>query len=307
MTEDKQKKKRQNRQYVVELEEPGHKLAYTLGTLGGLALAAVLTRGFEGLMGRAAAPRVRPESGGEPADARPGRLRRDLHEQDELLELEDAVLDAFLDDEVLGERGIDVGCISQGIVELSGSVYTRAEATHAMAVAQRVQGVSTVVNRMEIEDERARVHPRDDSDQEGFEMSGAEWTGNQSGMGSRRQGRETDPDRPDDSHQQREEALEQADRAQFADEGHYGWPRVGERDEVQSPDRHHYREDELDNQSPYGKHAVAQGSQDSGPPQAMNSQSRVGEGLKPGTELRLEQSDVPVKPHQHPTTERPGQ
>ena len=303
MTQDTQKKKRQNRQYVVELEEPDHKLAYSLGALGGLALAAVLTRGFEGLVGRQAATRIRQSNGGAPAQFRPGRLTRDLREQDELLELEDAVLDVFLDDEVLGERGIDVGCISRGIVELSGSVFTRDEAARAMAVAQRVEGVSTVVNRMEIEDERERLHPRFDPD-EGFEMSGSEWTGNLSGMGRRRQGRETDPDRPDDSHAMREEAIEQADRSQFADEGHHSRPRVGERDEVQSTDRQHYREDELDNQSPYGKHAVPQGSPD-GPPQAMNSQSRVGEGLKPGTELRLEQTDLPVKPHQHPSTERP--
>ncbi|HEV3051022.1 MAG TPA: hypothetical protein VGX50_11980, partial [Longimicrobium sp.] len=128
---------------------------------------------------------------------------------------------------------------------------------------------------------------------------------NQVGMGRRRQGSDTDPDRPDDSRLQKEEAIEQADRAQFADEGHYGWPRVGERDEVQEANRTNYSEDELDNQSPYGKHAVPQGNQDDGPPQALNSQSRVGEGLKPGTELALEAADVPVKPHQHPTTERP--
>ena len=54
-----------------------------------------------------------------------------------------------------------------------------------------------------------------------------------------------------------------------------------------------YREDELDNQDPYGKHAVSTPEQ----PQAMHSHSRVGEGLKPGTELALEGSDVPVKPH----------
>jgi BON domain len=304
MTQDTQKKKRTEREYVVELEEPGkHRLAYTLGALGGLALGAVLLRGFEGLVGREAATRIRRSNGGAPAQFRPGRLVREPRDQDELLLLEDAVLDAFLEDEILGERGIDVGAISLGIVELSGSVFTRAEAAHAVAVAQGVEGVATVVNRMEIEDERERLHPRFDSDDEGFEMSGAEWTGNQSGMGRRRQGRDTDPSRPDDSHYQREEAIEQADRAQFADEGHYGWPRVGERDEVQSPNRTNFSEDELDNQSPYGKHAVPQGSQDDGPPQALNSQSRVGEGLKPGVELRLEQSDVPVKPHQHPSTD----
>lgn len=309
MTQDTQKKKRQNREYVVELEEPQqHRLAYTLGALGGLALGAWLVRnverGIEELAGREAATRIRRSNGGAPAQFRPGRLRREQRDQDELLLLEDAVLDAFLDDEVLSERGIDVGAISRGIIELSGSVFTRAEAAHAVAVAQGVDGVATVVNRMEIEDERERLRPRFDTSERGFDMSGAEWTGNQSGMGSRRQGRETDPDRPDDSHFQREEALEQADRAQFEDEGHYGWPRVGERDEVQEPNRTHYEEDELDNQSPFGKHAVPQGSQDEGPPQALNAQSRVGEGLKPGVELNLEAADLPVKPHQHPSTDR---
>ncbi|HEX2076216.1 MAG TPA: BON domain-containing protein [Longimicrobium sp.] len=298
--------KRQNRQYVVELEEPrGHGLLYTLGAIGGVAIGTMLARSLEGLVGREASTRIRQAGGGAPAEFRPGRLRRPPRDQEQLLALEDAVLDAFLRDEVLCECGIDVGAISRGIVELSGSVWTRDESHRAMEVARRVDGVETVVNRMEIESERERLHPRFDTSDEGFQMSGAEWTGNQSGMGRRRQGHETDPARPDDSHYQREEALEQADRAQFADEGHYGWPRVGERDEVQSADRTHYREDELDNQDPFGKHAVPQGNQDDGPPQALNTQSRVGEGLKPGIELALEAADVPVKPHGHPTTERP--
>lgn len=289
-------------EYVVELEEPGnHRLAYTLGALGGLVLGGLLLRGFEGALGREVVNRLRrgkDDGGGAPAQA-PGRLRRELEDQDELLLLEDAVLDAFLDDRVLRDRGIDVGAISLGIIELSGTVFNRDEAHHAVAVAQGVEGVQTVVNRMEIEDERARMHPQD-TDDRGFDMS-TEWTGNQSGMGRRRQGRETDPSRPDDSHYQREEALEQADRAQFADEGHYGWPRVGERDEVQSANRTNFSEDELDNQSPYGKHAVPQGNQDDGPPQALNSQARVGEGLKPGVELNLEAADLPLKPHQDPS------
>ena len=54
-----------------------------------------------------------------------------------------------------------------------------------------------------------------------------------------------------------------------------------------------YEEDELDNQSPHGKHAGSEPEQ----PQDLRARSRVGEGLKPGTELRLERSDLPVKPH----------
>jgi hypothetical protein len=311
--ESQDKPRRQNRQFVVELEETGGNrgLMYALGTIGGLALGALVLRGL-GL--QEAVEREAPEQEQEPpqrqrtqprAEFRAVGVRRAPRDQHALMALEDAVLDAFLNDARLRDCGIDVGAISRGIVELSGSVWTREEAQRAMSVAHGVEGVDTVVNRMEIEAERERLHPRDDFDDEGLKMSGAEWTGNQSGMGRRRQGSDTDPARPDDSQFQREEALEQADRAQFADEGHYGWPRVGERDEVQEANRTNFSEDELDNQSPFGKHAIPQGDPTEGPPQAMNSESRVGEGLKPGTELALEAADLPVKPHQHPTTERP--
>lgn len=314
--EPRERPRRQNRQYVVELEESGNtRLMYTLGALGGVAIGTLLLRAFG--VGRGedegeaetevetavrAPERERPAA--PPARFRPARLHRPPREQSALAALEDAVLDAFMGDDALRECGIDVGAISPGIVELSGSVWTREQGQRAVAVAQGVHGVQTVVNRMELEPERTRTRPRYDSD-EGMEMSGSEWTGNQVGMGSRRQGRDTDPDRTDDSHHQREDAIEQADRAQFADEGYHHRPRNAERDEVQDANRTGFREDELDNQTPYGQHAVPQGNQDDGPPQTLNSQSRVGEGLKPGTELALEAADVPVKPHGHSSPERP--
>ncbi|WP_420127503.1 BON domain-containing protein [Longimicrobium sp.] len=308
--DEQQKPKRQNRQFVVELEETGggRGLMYTLGAIGGLAIGALVMRGL-GLKEAVQAEgydeaEPAPEPRRQPAQFRPVGVRRAPRDQEALLALEDAVLDAFLEDDRLRECGIDVGAISHGIVELSGSVWTREEAQRAMSVAHAVQGVDTVVNRMEIEDERGRLHPRDDSDDEGFEMSG-EWTGHQSGMGSRRQGDQTDPNRRDDSHVMREDSLEQADRSQFADEGLHSQPRVGDPHDGAAPNPTNFREDELDNQSPFGKHAIPQGSPDDGPPQAMNAQSRVGEGLKPGTELALEAADVPVKPHQQPGTERP--
>lgn len=276
------------REYVVELEEAGrHRLAYTLGTLGGVALGALMLRGLKELVGREAAPVAR-------ARFRPGRLRRPPEVQDALLRLEDAVLDAFADDGVLANRGIDVGAISEGIVELSGSVVTRAEAAHAMAVAQGVAGVSTVVNRMEAEDERRRAFSGVDAGT----GSGGEWTGHQSGMGTRRQGHETDPDRTDDSHLQREIALDDADRAQFADEGYYD--RMGPSRDGGAPRPGRFREDELDNQSPFGRNASP------AQPQALNSQARVGQGLQPGVELNLEAADLPVKPHQHSPPPRDG-
>jgi hypothetical protein len=118
--------------------------------------------------------------------------------------------------------------------------------------------------------------------------------GNMIGMGSRRQGRETDPDRPDDSQSIEGGALEAADRDQFADEGYGARPRIAERPEVQQPvNRTNFNEDELDNQDPHGKHAAV--TLDSAP-QQLNAEGQVGEGLKPGVKLALEQADIPVKP-----------
>ena len=268
------------REYVVELEEAGrHRLAYTLGTLGGVALGALMLRGLRELVGREEAPVAR-------ARFRPGRLRRPPEVRDALVRLEDAVLDAFTGDGVLANRGIDVGAISEGIVELSGSVATRAEAAHAMAVAQGVAGVSTVVNRMEAEDERRRASSGADVGT----GAGGEWTGLRSGMGTRRQGRDTDPTRTDDSQSQREIALDDADRTQFGDEGYFDRMGSGPGGSAR-PAR--FREDELDNQSPFGQHASP------AQPPALNSQARVGQGIKPGVELNLEAADLPVKPHQH--------
>ncbi|MBB4635203.1 BON domain-containing protein [Longimicrobium terrae] len=303
--------KRPNEQYVVELEEPSGSrgLVYALGALGGLVIAGFLARGAGAEVfaevGQRLRDRARPSQpqagGGEDADASfsgPARLVRNPEEDSALLDLEDEVLDAFLDDEVLSARGIDVGAISHGIVELSGEVWTREDARRAVAVAQSVHGVETVINRMEIGEERSRLRGREDLpyafyDEDG-EMSGSEWTGNNSGMGGRRQGRDTDPDRSDDSQHMREVEIEKADRAQFADEGYHNRPRNAERDEVQEANRTNFSEDELDNQSPYGKHAIPVPEQ----PQAMNSQSRVGEEMKPGVRLRLEQSDVPLNERQ---------
>ncbi|CAA9374444.1 MAG: hypothetical protein AVDCRST_MAG89-4873, partial [uncultured Gemmatimonadetes bacterium] len=102
------------------------------------------------------------------------------------------------------------------------------------------------------------------------------------------------PDRPDDSQTILGGALEEADRDQFADEGYGSRPLNAERSEVQQPvNRTNFSEDELDNQDPHGKHAAV--TLDSAP-QQLNAQGQVGEGLKPGVELALEQADLPVKP-----------
>ena len=290
-----------------ERREPDYRtdaLTFVLGAAGGFAIGMILsgrTRPATGrvrelggnLRGRAEELRTRAR--GMASRFRPGRLRRELQEQTELTSLEDAVLDAFLADELLGERGIDVGAISRGIIELSGSVWTEEEADRAVRAAQRVPGVETVVNRLDVEDDGHR-HGRGPLRDDESARRETRWTGLGSGMGRRRQGRETDPDRPDDSQHIREVSLEHTDRGEFEQESGHSRPRMAARSEVQGGRPERYREDELDNEEPVGPHTYG------GVPREprgsdLNARSRVGEGPKPGTELRLEEADLPVKPH----------
>lgn len=272
-------------------------LTFVLGAAGGFAVGMLLS-------GRARPERVR-ELGGTLRDRardvasrfRPARLRRAVGEQGELQALEDAVLDAFLADDVLGERGIDVGAISRGIIELSGAVWTEEEAQRAVAAARRVPGVDTVVNRLDVEDDGHRHGRWPLKDDEAAQRE-ARWTGLRSGMGRRRQGRETDPETSDDSQHQHERALEKADRDEFEWAGYAARPKMGERPEVQEgPGRVDYSEGELDNQEPTGSHTRATPQEPDQDVRNLRTTARVGEGPKPGEELRLEAADVPVKPH----------
>jgi hypothetical protein len=278
-----------------EMDAGQNALIFAMGAAGGLALGMALSRRTAPQQGaRRLGSELRERARTVTRNLRPARLRRMAVEQDELTTLEDAVLDSFLADDLLSERGIDVGAISRGIVELSGSVWTAAESDRAVRVASGVGGVRTVVNRLAVEDE-TRGRPRAGM-AAGGENALQRDTGRTGGMGRRRQGRETDPDRPDDSQHQSERALNEADRDQWSNEelAHTSSKETEHPGEPRKPWQKEYREDELDNQDPHGKHADL--TLDA-PPQALNPEVRVGVGLKPGEELALEQADVPVKPH----------
>ncbi|HEV7591239.1 MAG TPA: BON domain-containing protein, partial [Longimicrobium sp.] len=160
----------------------GNALLFALGAAGGIALGLLLARAVPVEPVRQAGARLRERARGVSDRFASGRPRRAVDEADPLAALEDAVLDAFLRDPVLSERGIDVGCIGEGVIELSGSVWSAEEGERAVKLARAVDGVETVVNRMDVEragNERWEGH-----------MAG-EWTGRQVGMGQRRQGEQT--------------------------------------------------------------------------------------------------------------------
>lgn len=116
-----------------------------------------------------------------------------------LARLEDEVTDALAADPFLGQRPIQVGALASGIVELSGRVYDEWEAERAVAVAQRTAGVRTVLNRLDrdtLESHLTNTRLRHDAGDPA--LNETHWYGLRVGMGQRRQGAETDPDRRDD-------------------------------------------------------------------------------------------------------------
>jgi len=220
-----------------------------------------------------------------PRRLRPARLHRLAAEQEELDNLEDSVLHRFRSDPLLSERAIDIGAISPGIVEVTGSVATEAESDQATALASGVAGVRTVVNRLEVDMAARRGGLRRRSGSEDGMASFANPEGRVGSMGRRRQSTSTEPDQRDDAQALRWEALAKADREQFEDECYVGIDGV----EVAAEQAAGFREDELDNQDPHGKHArVTLDAQ----PQHLNSDARVGEGLKPGVARSLRVNDA---------------
>lgn len=109
------------------------------------------------------------------------------------------IASAISSDADLAGRGIAVGRLGDGIVELSGTVDTEHEARRAVEIAQDVPGVRTVLNRLgvaEVEDRLAANRRQYDAGEPG--MHEHRWYGMGVGTGRRRQGHRTDPDRPDD-------------------------------------------------------------------------------------------------------------
>lgn len=272
----------------VPLNAP-HPVSFTMGAAGGLAIGILISRALA--RPRTLSDKLRERAGTVSRRLRPARLHRLSFEQEELDQLEDMVLRRFLDDEILSERAVDIGAISAGIIELSGFVRTEAEANRAMQLANATHGVRTVVNRLELGEVHA-PRPAEASDQQMEQQADstfAHLASRTGGMGRRRQGMETDPDQRDDSQARREDALAAADRDQFVDEGLT--PRASVMNaapEVHPLPEVHFRDDELDNQDPHDQHAPL--TLDS-PPEELNSDARVGEGLKPGVRRQLEDAD----------------
>ncbi|HEY3585222.1 MAG TPA: BON domain-containing protein [Casimicrobiaceae bacterium] len=101
------------------------------------------------------------------ADAESMDEADEADEEDAHAALEDDVLEAFQADSTLRERAIDISAVGDGLIELSGWVDTDDESHHAAAVARRVAGVESVVNRLAVGQADAVEHARDEHREHG--------------------------------------------------------------------------------------------------------------------------------------------
>jgi hypothetical protein len=142
------------------------------------------------------------------------------YEEDELepggddVELEEHVLEAFRNDPILCERAIDIGSISDGVIELAGWVEDEEEAHHAVTIARGVPGVDTVVNRIALGDEEERFADAarrfQDNDPS---LTESRWEGRRVGTGRRRQGTSAEADRHADPKLELQDRWQQTDDA----------------------------------------------------------------------------------------------
>ena len=128
--------------------------------------------------------------------------------------LEERVLEAYRNDPILSERAVDIGSISEGVIELAGWVEDEEESHHAVTVARGVPGVETVVNRIAIGDDERRFQEAAESYRSGDDPAGeGHWEGSQVGTGRRRQGTSQELDRHADPKAKLEERWLRTDDA----------------------------------------------------------------------------------------------
>jgi hypothetical protein len=176
-----------------------------VGALAGLAAGVLLAQRYGGVSGigarvrdRAAARRGEeregdqrptgydvPEYDDEPLQGAGGRDTDDLDEGEML---EERVLEAFRNDPILSERAVDIGAVGEAIIELTGWVHSESEAHHAVTVTRGVPGVDTVVNRLEVREEEARLRDNAEAYTSGDAETSPRWEGIGVGIGRPRYG-----------------------------------------------------------------------------------------------------------------------
>ena len=190
--------------YRDESSRSGMFLPIVVGALAGFAVGVVVVQRMGGISGvrNRLQRRARMERDGESYGAHGAEVGDYYDADDEILEeerdleLEDRVLEAFRNDPTMSQRGIDIGSLGPGIIELSGWVETEDEAEYAVTLARGVPDVETVVNRLGVGDEEEAIADAARRRAAGDPaLTEARWEGMQVGIGKRRQGNSNEIDR----------------------------------------------------------------------------------------------------------------
>ncbi len=124
------------------------------------------------------------------------------------------MLEAFRNDPILCERAVDIGSLNAGVIELAGWVEDESESEHAVTIARGVPGVDTVINRIALGDDERRFDEAARRTRDGDPaLTETQWEGGRVGMGRRRQGNSSEPDRHATPRADLEERWSQVDDA----------------------------------------------------------------------------------------------
>lgn len=173
-----------------------------IGAIAGFTVGVIAAQKIGGIAGIAS--RVRESMRGMrdeilPPDLYDDEFEHDFDDEDDDSEsatLERNVLEAFRNDPILAERAVDISATNHEIVELGGWVHSGEEAEHAVVIARGIPGVTTVVNRLSVGEEEARLADAARRRNEGDPaLTEAHWEGQRVGTGRRRQGNSAEPDR----------------------------------------------------------------------------------------------------------------
>jgi hypothetical protein len=188
-------------------------LFLTAGALAGFAAGVLVAQRFGGLRGLTT--KLRESLNGAALTEDGEELFEDefddeAEEYEEILtpgeDLEERVLEAFNHDPILSGRAVDIGAISEGIIELTGWVHSADEATHAVTITRGTPGVDTVVNRLSIRPEEETMAENAQGYSDGDPaLTERQWEGFQAPAGRPRHGNSSMQGRTPDVRSERSE------------------------------------------------------------------------------------------------------
>lgn len=190
--------------YRDEESHTGTILSVVAGALAGFAVGVLVVQRMGGIKGvrNRLSRHTREDRDSEMFGAHGAEVGDYYDADDEIVdddrdtELEDRVLEAFRNDPTMSQRGIDIGSVGPGIIELAGWVETEEEAEYAVTLARGVPGVDTVVNRLGVgEEEEALADAARRRAAGDPALTESHWEGMQVGTGRRRQGTSAEIDR----------------------------------------------------------------------------------------------------------------